>query len=993
MKKLLFYIFISVLLVISIKGQNDLPSGLSAYQHAELAGRSGSIEFVSMVQDSQQNFPNDIFKKRFTLKFDDVKLKLVLDRLEILSNAHFVYDSKIGNINSVSIEAEDEELEDILKEILNPHNIGFTLINSNNIVLASFETMNKKTGGIIGKVTDEKGVPLICANISIVENKLGCATDYKGHFEIVNLKPGVYNIKVSYVGYKSQSQDVNVVAGKTVEVNFKLEAESFQIGGIQVIGTSELLPSDVNTKTKINSGEIEHFQATSLGDVLDLVPGIQKTDNPGLNKTSQVAIRGDVDDALSAFGTKIIVDGVPQSNNANLQFHSLTGSKFGGGTIGRGADLREIPADNIETIEVIRGLPSVKYGDFTSGVIEINTKVGSAPNRLKVKNNPNTSEANFGGGFNISDYDAINYNLNIARSERDIRLTGDEYTRFTGQMILTDIGWDGKLNSNYKISGQVIRDEEEPKGDMNQTKNYNRGYKVGFNTWGIFNPHGNVSNLEYSAYVNMERINSRRSKLVQSDLRVLPNGDTVAAYIGALENKGMEWTVGGNMNWNEVFFTGDLIHKVMFGVDAEYDANTGEGIIIDTLYNYYGPDSPRQPRSFDDIPGQLLLSFFAEDKITGNFIFDYSLMFGFRYDMYRPHSLNLSGLWGDGDFVESYQGTFFNPRISLMLYLSEVNQIRMSAGRTSKSPPISRIYPEPYVDNWRNPADSTIYYFINDKTVENLQGYKETQYEISYDHKFFNTLGTTFTAYYRERSAQPVGLEIPVFFETSASGTPQVFYVTSYSKDANIGKYYSKGFEFSIRSAKIKALNMNISVTGSYNFTKNPGSGYYYSDQPDPSLGQFPNYQVPGVSIDTLIGWTYPASGSWRDNIQLNYYIRYTHPELGLWVTLRAEQLVSERRQNFQLVPVDESLLTPSGLESRLFDKLIKTKPVKWLFNLSISKSLFKGAEVSFYVNNFLDDPAINQYYSTPTRITEESRNPNLFYGIEFSMIFDEIFR
>jgi hypothetical protein len=37
----------------------------------------------------------------------------------------------------------------------------------------------------------------------------------------------------------------------------------------------------------------------------------------------------------------------------------------------------------------------------------------------------------------------------------------------------------------------------------------------------------------------------------------------------------------------------------------------------------------------------------------------------------------------------------------------------------------------------------------------------------------------------------------------------------------------------------------------------------------------------------------------------------------------------------------------------------IKIKPNKWLFNVNVSKSLFKGAEVSFYVNNFLDDAAV----------------------------------
>jgi hypothetical protein len=43
-------------------------------------------------------------------------------------------------------------------------------------------------------------------------------------------------------------------------------------------------------------------------------------------------------------------------------------------------------------------------------------------------------------------------------------------------------------------------------------------------------------------------------------------------------------------------------------------------------------------------------------------------------------------------------------------------------------------------------------------------------------------------------------------------------------------------------------------------------------------------------------------------------------------------------------------------------------------------------------VNNFLDDPAINRYMIDATTASDEIRNPGLFYGIEFSMSFDDIF-
>lgn len=850
-----------------------------------------------------------------------------------------------------------------------------------------------KRGGITGKVVDDNGEPLIGANVFVMENKFGASTSTIGNYEIRNLLPGTYTVKFSFVGYKTVVQKITVVEGKIIEVNVKLISESFEIGGIKVVGSSELMPTEINTRTTISSAEIEHFQATNLKDVLNLVPGIQKSDNQGLNKTSQVTIRGDETDALSAFGTLILVDGARESNNANMQFEGLAGAKFGGITKGRGVDLRQIPADNIESIEVISGLPSVKYGDFTSGIIDIKTKIGASPHRLKFKNNPTTNEGNLGGGFSLGVNNALSYNFNIARSERDLRLEGDEYTRYSGQLVYSNKSFEGKLLSNYKFSAQAIHDEEEPKDDLSQTNNYNRGFSLGFNTWGTYKPSNNDAALEYSAYVKMNKIDLRKSKLVQSDLRVLPNGDTVSIYTGVLYNKGKEWNAGGRFEYADVFFTGNFINKYLVGTEIEYDANTGEGVVVDSLFNYYGADSPRRSRSFDEIPGQTLISLYAENKITGKLFFDFSLMFGFRYEMYRPFDLRLKGLWGDGDIVESHQGSYFNPRVNLMIYLNENRQIRISAGRTSKSPPMATIYPQDDILQWRDPSTSEVKYFVFNMTAPNLKGYKETQYEISYDEKLFDKLGLTVSGYYKERTGQPVGVISPFFYIDKNSLNEKIYYLDYTTTQKNIGSYYSKGAEITLKTSKIEPLNMTFKITGSYNYTKSPGGQLVYDQYPDASLGQYPNYQVPGASVDTLIGWTYPGSGSWRDEIVLNYFIKYTHPTLGLWVTLRAEQVLKERKQTFNLIPVDYDKLSPSQLATRLFTEDIKTKPSKWLFTFNVSKSLFKGAEVSFYVNNFLDDPAINKYQSTLNLVVEESRNPELFYGLEFSMIIDNLFK
>ena len=481
------------------------------------------------------------------------------------------------------------------------------------------------------------------------------------------------------------------------------------------------------------------------------------------------------------------------------------------------------------------------------------------------------------------------------------------------------------------------------------------------------------------------------SKLVQSPMRVVL-GDTLASYIGKRETRGIEWSLHSTIQWSRIFYTGDIIHKFLVGSKPEFDANTGEGIVVDTNFEYASFDSKEKSYSFNTVPGQLLMNVFVEDEITGHLLCDYNMVFGLRYDMYRPYKFNLSGLWGKGDLVESHQGSFFNPRFNMMIYLSQNNQIRLSAGTASKSPPMSSVFPTALYYNWRNPADSITYYFTYNRRVPDLKGSKEIQYELSFDQKFSNILGFSVSGYYKKRTGEPEGVPVPVFYSTIVNSKKAVYFIDSYSLMANLGTTESKGLEFSLKTTKIKPLNLEIQVAGSYSRFKSFSNLVHYDSSPDLSLGRKPNYLVPGT--DTLIGYLYTTGASWNDRLQLNYYFRYTHPSLGLWVTLRIEQVAMDRDQSNSQEPQDLSLANPTQLMLYNFNREIKTKPNKFLFSINISKSLFPGAEVSFYVNNFLDDPAIYTYLGTPpSTYYDSSRNPPLFYGLEFSMTFNNLFR
>ncbi|MEI7812218.1 MAG: TonB-dependent receptor [Ignavibacteria bacterium] len=870
--------------------------------------------------------------------------------------------------------------------------IGNKDFKPEQVSLIKSEIPAEKTGVVKGVIKDERGRALSGASIVVVHTNSGGTTDLNGRYVVNNIKPGSYKLKVTFVSYELVERDITIEPGETPEVNFILKPAAFLIGGIEVLGKSDLLPADIATKTIISGGEIEHYQASSVKDILYLAPGIQKTDNPGLDKSGQATIRGREDDRLSAFGTLIVVDGIPMSNNANMQFEKMTNSTTGVSNMGAGIDIRTIPADNIESIEVIAGLPSVRYGDATEGVINIRTKSGYQPNRLKIKQNPDTKEANLGGGF-LSGRNGLNYNLNYALSERDIRKTGDEFSRLTGQVMLTNSFYDNRLVMNHKFSGQQIFDNEEPKGDAYQTKNYNKSFSLGYSGVGKYVFEDGVSGFDYNVYINLRNENSMRSKLVQAEVHITPAGDTVSAYIGKVETKGKEWTAGSRLEWNNLLFTGDIVHKLMFGMDIQYNANTGKGVLVDSVYNYYGYDSGRRSYTFDELPGQILAGLYVEDKITWHFLFDFNLMPGLRYEMYRPFQFSLKGLWGDGDIVNSHQGTFFNPRLSLMVYFSKVNQLRISAGVTSKSPSMNTVFPRPDVYKFRDPVLLKNIYFYFDQGVPDLKGSREEQYEISYDHKLFNLVGASLTAYYRERRQEAQSQSVPNFYIVQSDLINRVYYSNSFSRYQNTGWTIFKGIEFTLRTNNIKPLNMSFELNGAYSFSNASTNGISYDFTPDLTKGQIPNYKIPGSPVDTVLGFIYTPGDKRYERFQLNYYLKYILPSLGLWLTLRAEQLLIDKYQDYNQEPENYSMLTDDGKLTYNFNREVKSKGVKWLFNLNISKSLFKGAEVSFYVNNFPDNPAISLYYVSPYVQAEEIRNPPLFYGIEFSCVLDNLFR
>ena len=106
--------------------------------------------------------------------------------------------------------------------------------------------------------------------------------------------------------------------------------------------------------------------------------------------------------------------------------------------------MREIPTDNIEKVEVVRGIPSVKYGELTSGLINITRKRSQSPLLLRLKADEYGKLVSVGKGFLLSGKWNLNVDGGLLDARKEPRNRFETYRRLNGiwesAMYLSGVG-------------------------------------------------------------------------------------------------------------------------------------------------------------------------------------------------------------------------------------------------------------------------------------------------------------------------------------------------------------------------------------------------------------------------------------------------------------------------------------------------------------------------------------------------------------------------
>jgi TonB-dependent starch-binding outer membrane protein SusC len=242
----------------------------------------------------------------------------------------------------------------------------------------------QQTGRIVGRITAaESGTPIAEAQVFIPGTGLGALTRQNGAFVILEVAPGPHEVRAERIGLAAVAQQVTVIAGQAVEVNFQMSTQALGLDEIVVTGTAGASRRREigNTIASISVSDVPNKPVAAAEFLQAAAPGVQvNRADGGLGQGYNIRLRGNR--TVSMTNQPIIyIDGVRMQSKPFPVGNSGLASQANGGSANISANpLNNINPNDIERIEVIKGSAATTlYGtEASSGVIQVFTKKGAA---------------------------------------------------------------------------------------------------------------------------------------------------------------------------------------------------------------------------------------------------------------------------------------------------------------------------------------------------------------------------------------------------------------------------------------------------------------------------------------------------------------------------------------------------------------------------------------------------------------------------------------
>ncbi len=894
------------------------------------------------------------------------------------------------------------------------------------------------------------------ATVQILPQGALTTTNSNGEFSFERLSPGKVNVRIQFLGMEAVDTTLILVAGKASQEHFYMNYSSFRLNEVSVVAQES--KAGQATASNISRQAMDHLQVTSVSDLLQLMPGGQIA-NPDLSVAKSFNIRnisgsvgkeGTAGTEMNSLGTAIYIDGSPLSNNANLQTlsPSISGggaSVSGGSSPNSGLDLRMLSTDNIESVEVIRGIPSVEYGDLTSGAVIIRSKAGKEPLNIRFKTDPRIYQMSAGKGFSLGEKAGnLNVSGDYAYSVSQPTESYKYYQRATAKVLYSNVF--KNLSSNTSLDFSLGKDtrEKNPDDMRNQLASGSQDMGIRLNTNGTINVNkGWLNNIKYTLSGNYTDKHSYKEELLGNafsaysmsrtdgaslsnrpgqkvydingtELTNIPDseGSYYATYLpneyfSKYDIYGKEVNLFAKVNATFSKRIGNISNRIVVGADYKIDGNVGDGKVYDLAnppFRSGDANSSPRPRKYSDIPFVSQLGVYLEENFNWQ-IGQRELTFqaGARYDNIESKSI-------------------VSPRINISFdIIPSKLTIRGGYGINAKAPTLLYLYPENaffdfvHFNNLNSssvPAaeqlllGSTKVYNTENKDLRIASNEKS---EIGLDFKW-NKMRFSATAFNEnlkngyDMSSQfklvnykeyEIGTANPGSIPTLKEKSSNNIFI-SYSTPTNTGRSHNRGVEFDFDLGRFDAIRTSFVLNGAYIRSTNWDETYTYSTQKN--LNQ----------LERNIG-VYAAGNTKEERERLSTTLRATHniPSIGFVITLTAQvNLLYKEWDNIGNDSMFVSYISRADGLMHAFDPAKKNDPEfsylfksndprrfigeSWfptvVFNLHLTKEIGKMLRASFFANNMFQSKPLYEKKRTPGSFVVINDKTPLFFGFELAV-------
>jgi len=291
---------------------------------------------------------------RLSLDYKDISIGKLLQLIEEQTEYRFAYSKSRLNPNElVSIEAKNENLEQILRTILDKDQLTYRIIDR-YVVISDNAGMEQntvqQTKSVSGKISDSSGLPLPGVSVVIKGTTTGTITDANGKYSLSNISANSI-IQYSFVGMKAQEISV----GNKSVINVTMEDETIGLEEVVAVGYGTQKKSDITgSVASVKSDDLKKIATPSpVAALQGRAAGVVVTQESGSpDATASIKIRGvgTTNDASPLY----VVDGFPMS------------------------DINYLNPNDIESLEILKDASACAiYGSRgANGVVLITTKRG-----------------------------------------------------------------------------------------------------------------------------------------------------------------------------------------------------------------------------------------------------------------------------------------------------------------------------------------------------------------------------------------------------------------------------------------------------------------------------------------------------------------------------------------------------------------------------------------------------------------------------------------